>query len=332
MKLSIIVPVYNGEKFINRAYQSIINQKLDDIAYEIIFVDNNSTDNSYKLIKELKTIDSKIRLVKQPHQGEANARNKGVAESKGNYVYQLDVDDEIYPDALRKLMAVLDNNEEIHAVFGKMVKSTKSLDETVKPEDETNEVILKQKPFWGMEWFLKLQTVVGEAAFMHRRIVFDNIGNYNTKISMGTDTVFDIELGMTHNVAFIDTYIYLYYKHADSITEQSKRQISQVFHLWSRLVEYHLPYYLANEVPLEYKSHLFNQLFSTPAKILYHTPKFRDRTLLLKQIKKQILPYKLTFLIRSYLTLMVYWPNKYLLKYYVYRLSKRYVRTHFDTF
>src|SRR5690606_10978216 len=109
-------------------------------------------------------------------------------------------------------------NPNVDAVVGKMVKSHKDLQNTVKPADETNEVTFKEKPYWGMKWFSSLRNVVGAAAFLYRKSVFDTIGNYNVNISMGTDTAVDIKLGMLCNVAYINTYIYLYFKHFDSIT------------------------------------------------------------------------------------------------------------------
>ena len=68
------------------------------------------------------------------------------------------------------------------------------------------------------------------------------------------------------------------------------------------------------------------------AKLIYYTPKLRDRKLLLKQIENDIIPYKLSFGLRFYLSILVYVPNKFLLKYYVYYVSRSYDKNNFDTF
>ena len=332
MKLSVIIPVFNGEKYIRRAYDSVKSQNLEAYAYEIIFVDNNSTDNSAILIDELIQIDCKVKSVNQPKQGEANARNKGIEKAQGDYIHQLDVDDELYPEALNKMIAILDENQEVDAVVGKMVKSGKDLANTIKPKDETNEVILKNKPYWGLKWFLNLGTVVGEAAFMHRKSVFEKIGNYNVNISMGTDTALDIKLGILCNVAHIDTYIYLYFKHFDSITAHSKRNLNQIFHLWSRTIEADLPLYYSHNIPLEYKRTLFRQVFSTMGKIIYYSDGFQTRYEVYKKIPLDVMPLKVPLLIRAYLFVLVIFPIKILLKFYVYYFSKWHVRRYMNFF
>ncbi len=332
MKLSVILPVHNGEKFIKRAYNSIKAQRLEDYVHEIIFIDNNSTDDSAKVIKELMQSDPVVKLYEQPQKGEAHARNKGIEMAQGEYLHQLDVDDELFPGALRKMITVLDEYPEVEAVVGKMFKSHKPLSDIQMPTDETDEVIFHDKPYWGLKWFESLRYVVGEAAFLHRRSVFDKIGNYNVHISMGTDTAVDIKLGMLCNVAYINTYIYLYFKHFDSITAVSKRNYNQIFHLWSRSIHADLPLYLEYDVPLEYKSRLFRQLFTTMGKIIGYSKGFKNRNKIYRQIPSDISPVKLPFLIKLYLKFIVYIPLSIVTKFYVYYFSKWYVNRNLNRF
>jgi len=223
MKLSIIIPVYNGAEFIQKSYDSVMKQQLED--YEIVYIDNNSKDESVKIIEALQESNSNIQLYFQTRQGEAQTRNKGIEKAKGDFIHQLDVDDELFPDVLNKMMRVLDENPAIEAVFGKMAISSKTIKDTPKPNEETNNVTLKDKPYWGLKWFSDLRTVVGEAAFMHRRSVFEKIGVYTENLPIiGTDLAFDIKLGMTCNVACMDTYIYLYFKHEMSLIEGVKKK------------------------------------------------------------------------------------------------------------
>lgn len=330
IKLSIIIPVFNGAKFIEKSYNSIRNQELEN--FEIIYVDNNSNDDSVNKIKVLLKNDSRVKLLSQTKQGAAPARNKGIEKAQGDYIYIFDVDDEIYPDALRRMIAVLDSHPVVDAVFGKMVKSQKGIAETHKPTDETHNVTLFEKPHWGLQWFSSLKTVVGPPAFLYRKSVFNTIGVYNEDLQVCEDTAFDIKLGMTMTVAHLDTYVYLYFKHSNSSLELSKKSGSEVFILWSRLSKSHLPFYLTNEVPVRYKELLFFQLYSTMGKIIYYTPTLEKRKAWLKQIEKDINPYKLSFSIQSYLSILVYVPNKSLFKYYVYYFSKRYVKKNFNSF
>src|SRR5690606_20320678 len=130
----------------------------------------------------LSSLNKNVTLVKQPKQGEAQARNKGIEFAKGEYIYQLDVDDEVFPNALNRMITVLDSYPEVEAVFGKMLKTNKNLATFKEKLKETHQLQFKEKPYWGLEWFSNLGKVVGEGAFMHRRHVFKKIGVYTEQL------------------------------------------------------------------------------------------------------------------------------------------------------
>ncbi len=92
--ISVIVPVFNMEKYIKECLDSIINQNLEDI--EIIIVDDGSTDFSYNIIEEYAKLDSRINILKQTNQGAGASRNLGINVATGEYVCFIDPDD-IYP-------------------------------------------------------------------------------------------------------------------------------------------------------------------------------------------------------------------------------------------
>lgn len=316
MKLSVVIPVYNGEKFIEKSYDSITNQQLKD--YEILYVDNNSTDNSLENINKILEKDTRVKLLHQKKQGASSARNMGITESQGEYIYIFDVDDEIYPNALNKMIAVLDNHPDRYAVFGKMVKSDKGISETIKPTDETGNVVLKEKPFWGLQWFSSLKTVVGPPGFLYRNIVFDKIGMYNETIRNNEDTALDIKLGMSCNVAFLDTYVYLYFKHEESTIQQSKKIMPRAFMVWPRLINEHLQFYLNNDTPLKFKKLLYAQLFKSMGKQIYHTKGFNERRKLKKKLCDEIAQIEVPILIQFFLSILVILPFSISIKIYGY--------------
>src|SRR5690606_29429359 len=215
--------------------------------------------------------DARVKLLIQTKQGAAPARNKGIEKAQGDYMYVFDVDDEIYPGALNKMVGVLDSYPDMDAVFGKMVKSYQGITETEKPMDETHEIIFKEKPYWGLYWFSSLRHVVGPPAFLYRRTVFDKIGVYNEDIKNNEDTALDIKLGMTCNIACLDSYVYLYFKHTESTIEQTKRKIPRAFMVWPRLVKEHVPFYLEQETPKRFQELLFSQLFQSMGRQLVFT-------------------------------------------------------------
>ena len=100
-KLSIIVPVYNVEKYLPKCLESLIKQTLKDI--EIICVNDGSMDNSLAILKEFASKDSRIKIIDNQHQGVAKTRNTGIEQSTGEYIGFVDSDDYIDLDFFEKL-------------------------------------------------------------------------------------------------------------------------------------------------------------------------------------------------------------------------------------
>lgn len=91
IKVSVIVPVYNVERYLRKSILSIINQTLKEI--EIILIDDGSTDSSLSIMEELAKEDSRIKIFSQPNHGQSVARNIGLVNSRGKYIYFFDSDD-----------------------------------------------------------------------------------------------------------------------------------------------------------------------------------------------------------------------------------------------
>ncbi len=100
-KISIIVPVYNVEKYLSVCLDSLLNQTLDDI--EIICVNDGSTDGSLHILKEYANLDSRIKVICQENRGLAGARNTGIKAASGNYIGFVDSDDWVDDDFFEKL-------------------------------------------------------------------------------------------------------------------------------------------------------------------------------------------------------------------------------------
>lgn len=108
--ISVIIPCFNSVEFINRALTSVLNQTYSD--YEIILVDNNSTDNTYDILCEYSNRYPKIvKVFKEPKKGAPAARNKGLAQAKGDWIQFLDSDDELLPSKLESQAAVAESSQ-----------------------------------------------------------------------------------------------------------------------------------------------------------------------------------------------------------------------------
>lgn len=107
VKLSIIVPVYNSEKYISKCLDSLVNQSLKDI--EIIVVNDGSTDKSLEILKKYES--KKVKIITQKNSGVASARNTGLKEAKGEYIAYVDSDDWVELDMFEKLYdKAIENN------------------------------------------------------------------------------------------------------------------------------------------------------------------------------------------------------------------------------
>lgn len=101
-KISVIIPVYNVEKYIFKTIESVICQTYSNV--EIILIDDGSTDNSSKICDEYSKKDNRIRVIHQKNQGLSVARNIGTNLAEGDFVFYLDGDDYLEQDALENLM------------------------------------------------------------------------------------------------------------------------------------------------------------------------------------------------------------------------------------
>lgn len=101
VKISIIVPVYNTAKYLDKCIQTLINQTLENI--EIIFIDDGSEDNSVEILKNYAKKDKRIRILKQNHKRQGAARNYGLSIAQGEYIGFVDSDDWVKLDMFEKL-------------------------------------------------------------------------------------------------------------------------------------------------------------------------------------------------------------------------------------
>lgn len=114
--ISVLVPVYNVEKTLDRCIQSILNQTFKD--FEIVLVNDGSTDNSGKLCDEYAQKYDNIRVIHKENEGLGPTRNVGIREAKGEFVYHCDSDDWLKDDLLEKAYkAITETNSDV-AVFG----------------------------------------------------------------------------------------------------------------------------------------------------------------------------------------------------------------------
>lgn len=118
--ISIIMPVYNGEKYLTKAIESVLNQSIED--FELIIVNDGSTDQSLSIIEHFSLIDFRIKIITQLNKGPSAARNTGLKIAGGDYICFIDGDDEVNPDLLKNVLIELKPNYPDVLMFGMWIE------------------------------------------------------------------------------------------------------------------------------------------------------------------------------------------------------------------
>lgn len=124
-KLSVLIPCYNCADTLEESFQSIFNQTFQD--FEIIAVDDGSTDGTLALLHKLAKINKTLKVISAPHQGIIDALNTGIDACAGEYIARMDADDYSYPTRLEKQVSFLDAHPETTLVSCKIEHSDKDI-------------------------------------------------------------------------------------------------------------------------------------------------------------------------------------------------------------
>ena len=107
MFLSIIVPVYNTEKYLTECLDSLLEQDIDTDDYEIICINDGSTDNSLDILQKYVNEYSNVVVINQQNKGVSAARNRGMESAKGDYFWFVDSDDLVQKNILNRLKNII---------------------------------------------------------------------------------------------------------------------------------------------------------------------------------------------------------------------------------
>lgn len=175
MLVSIIIPVFNGEKNIKKCIDNIIKQTYKNI--EIIVLNDGSKDNTLKILEEYKGVDERIKIINKENTGVSDTRNVGINESKGDYIMFLDSDDSIDNNAIKELMQQIkrDNNDMILFGFKTFGSDNRKNDTTalscLKNKEETLESIISTRDnIYGYIW----RAIYSKKLLIDNNILFPN--------------------------------------------------------------------------------------------------------------------------------------------------------------
>ena len=210
--ISVIINVFNGEKYIKKCLESIINQTYKDI--EIVIVNDGSTDDTKKIIESYK--DKRIKLINQENMGLSLSRNVGIDNSKGDYLYFVDVDDYLEKDALEylyNLMIKYDADITTCRPIDRYDYETKIVNEKENIEILTNEEMLKRvlliKYREGTTWNKLFKKELFDKVRFEKRIINDVVTTYKLVIN-------------AKKIVYSNQIKYNYYRHDESIISKKR--------------------------------------------------------------------------------------------------------------
>lgn len=230
-KISIIIPAFNAEKYIRRCLDSILQQQFDD--FEVIVVNDGSTDNTLNILKEYEYKDNRIKIINKANNGVSSARNDALNIAKGEWLAFCDADDYYLPSSIGLLYTDSKMSEDVDIVLGNAIIESK-----------------KQKTYLKYSWFDKTKLIKGldyipraeiwGYLFKNEIIQKHNI-RFDTTIAYAEDKLF-----LTRYLLWVDsiveepTPVYFYAFNGISATNYLKveRKIRDVFYVAQCIKEF----------------------------------------------------------------------------------------------
>lgn len=193
--ISVIVPVYNAEKTINRCVDSIINQEFED--YELILVNDGSADNSGKICKEYAQKNFQIKYIEKENGGVSSARNLGIEKAEGKYIAFVDSDDYVSNDYFDSIYGSVKDFDWDYVIFSYYNHRKSQIDLRQKKNFET---VQKDMVFKTIENLICNKSINSPCARIYKsEIVKKNAVDFTAGASVAEDRAFNIKYSMNIN-------------------------------------------------------------------------------------------------------------------------------------
>ena len=239
-KISIIVPIYNAQKTIERCIDSILNQDFSD--FELILIDDGSKDNSGEICDTYAGKDQRVRVIHKENSGVSASRNLALREAKGEYLQFLDADDWITPNATRLLVESMETNgcdmviADFYRVIGERLSHKGSIDEdgVLSREEFANNMMENPADFYyGVLWNK-----------LYKRSIIEKYQLcMNPKISWCEDFMFNLEyIRHCENIFVLQVPIYYYVKTKGSLVSQGM-SLTKTIETKMMVFEYYTDFY-----------------------------------------------------------------------------------------
>lgn len=218
IKVSIVIPAYNLENYIGRCLNSLINQTFKE--FEIIIINDGSTDNTKKIVESYSLKDKRIKLINKNNEGVNIARKVGFENAKGEYVLFIDGDDWIKKECLEILYysAIKDNCDLL--IYNAITKS--DLNEqnfrmfTLNINESDCITLVLTNNILPSVW----------SKLIKRKFLIDNSIDIPKNIAYGEDLAFLVNIAIKHpKINFVDEYLYYYYQRNNSVSNARSEKV-----------------------------------------------------------------------------------------------------------
>ena len=194
---SVVIPLFNKEKFIKATLQSVINQSYKN--FEILIINDGSTDKSLNLTNEFD--DKRVKIINQKNRGLSASRNKGVELAKAKYIAFLDADDLWNKDYLSIKYQLINKNSE-YAFFG---SPSKPFFNKNSPQLKSNSFNLEKAKVIS-NYFKYRTNLFGYSSIVIKKSIFKEIGGFDTSYNYGEEEDFNIRCFRKYDLVYYDEF------------------------------------------------------------------------------------------------------------------------------
>lgn len=216
-KISVIIPVYQVEKYLERCVDSILQQTFHD--YECILIDDGSTDKSGYICDQYARIYTNFSVIHKQNGGLSSARNMALQRCHGDYICFLDSDDLLHPQALEIMIKAAEDSM-ADMVTAKLLEFSASNVEASAIKSVNTKTLSHSKVIANLYPSLFGEISVTACGKLYRKEIFETIRFPEGEIYEDLHVYLDILL-LCEKIALIDAVLYFYYKNPDSITRSN---------------------------------------------------------------------------------------------------------------
>ena len=222
--VSVIVPSYNHEKYIEETIESIVNQTYKNI--ELIVIDDGSKDNSVQILEELSK-KYNFNLITQENKGLSRTLNKGIKLSKGKYICLCASDDILVLNKLEIQVNFMENNPQYAIVYGKKINFYQNgLKRHINNKNFRSGNIFN-------DLFLQKFSIPA-VSIMYKKIIFEEVGGFDTDLAV-EDFDMALRIAKKYEIGYIDEYFYYYRVHDSNTindTDKMKYNVKKTLEKW----------------------------------------------------------------------------------------------------